>query len=668
VYHPPLPAVRFTSLPAGAAVTDREYVAAGSFPPDEVPVRVAVVVASAGGRSRTFDAAVDAAAGTWTAPVALDPGENRLGLVVRNQWRDEARPNLAAITYRRPPRVIRVGPVDAGERGVADVVATVSAPDGMDPTGLIVNGRPTATDPPRKVSTMPGVVWWELTAPAVPVTDRVTVAARNGDGDSDPVTVPVRRKVVPLHPPVIALADGTQDRTTDRPRATVGFKVTSPTPLNRVEVWHAGRPGAEFEKVATVDPKTATAVADGFALTGSAGVDLRPGVNRVRVVAVNAGGEAVAAVAVSHTPAGARVLIDAVEELGAEGKPLARHTTAAGEMFGEAAGGFVEVRGRVRWADDAAAHDPGLSVVLFANQVGHLPARLDPPTGGERSFRVPVFLNANETKVRVELHAAGRDGPVPQQAVGGTEFRVRCKSPITQQRLHVLVVGVDVPPADRFALAQRMVSALGGTVPADRAGRFDRGEFQVGAFAQAILYPPLVGEVDDGSLAWALDEVGRELRRMSSGGPDRWLNDVVLVYYQGRDWVGPDGRRWLHTSRSLRYPERAASRFAVRVDGLPATPGVRLVLLNVADPEPFQTGGGDKVAAGPPLLRYGWKEDAATGLLFPLLEKAVASQQTLGAVVDNVRAGLTTEQKRAGEPIEELPEELLRRRIGAGRK
>ncbi|HVK12978.1 MAG TPA: hypothetical protein VM597_29765 [Gemmataceae bacterium] len=670
-YHPPLPAVRFDPIPAGVAVTDRAFVAFGSLPAGGEEVRVTVVVASAGGRSRTFDAAVDGAAGTWKATVTLEPGENRLGLVARNRWREETRPNLAAIRFSRPPRVIRVGPVDAGDRGVADVVATVSAADGMEPTGLLVNGRAVATDPPRKVSTMPGVVWWELTAPAVPVKDSVTVAARNADGDSDPVKAAVKRKIVPLHPPVIALADGTQDRTTDRPRMSAGFKVSSPTPLTRVEVWHAGRPGAEFEKVKAVDQKTATAVADGFALTGSADVDLRPGVNRVRVVAVNAGGEAVAEVAVSYTPAGARVVIDAVEEPGAEAKPLTRQTTAGGEVFAEAAGGFVEVRGRVRWAtDEAAARDPGLSVVLFANQVGHLPARLDPPAGGsaERTFRVPVFLNAADTRVRLELHAAGRDGPLPQQAVGGTEFHVRCRAPITQQRLHVLVVGVDVPPADRFALAQRMVASLGGTVPADRAGRFDRGEFQVGAFTRAVLYPPLVGEVDDGSLAWALDEVGRELKRMSSGGPDRWLNDVVLVYYQGRDWVGPDGRRWLHTSRSLRYSERAAARFAVRVDGLPATPGVRLVLLNVADPEPVQSGVGDKLAAGPPLLRYGWKVDASTNRLFPLLEKAVASQQTLGGVVDQVRSRLATDRDRAGDPIEVLSDELRSRRIGSGEK
>jgi WD40 repeat protein len=676
-YHPPLPPVKISSLPAGAAVSNREFVAEGSFPPiqGEAP-RIEVVVASAGGRSRQFQAALDEKTGKWKAPVNLEPGENRLGLIVRNEWREETRPNLAIINYRRVPRVIRVKPVDAGERGVADVVVTVSTSDGLDPTGLLVNGQPVATEPPRKVSTMPGVAWWELTAPDIPVADRdrpnnLAVSARNADGDSESVIVPVKRKVVKLRPPVIALADGTQDRATDRSRIPIGFKISSPSPLTRVEIWQAERPGAEFERVAVVDPATATATADGVILTASRDVDLRPGVNRVRVTAVNSDGESVATVAVSYTPVGARVVIDAVEELVAEVKPLKRRTDGGGEVFEEAAGGFVEVRGRVRWAtDDAISRDPGLSVVLFANQVGHSPVQLGPPTGGggERSFRVPVFLNAHDTRVRVELQAAGKNGPVPQQSVGGTEFRIRCKFPITQQRLHVLVVGVDVPPADRFALSQKVVTSLGGTLPPDRAARFDRGEFQVGAFTQAVLYPPLVGEVDEGNIAWALDAVGRELKRLSTGGQNRWLNDVVLVYYQGRDWVGPDGRRWLHTSRSLRYPERAAARFAVRIDSLPATPGVRLVVLNVSGQATDPPGGTDTLLAGPPMLRYGWKEDAATGRLFPLLEKAVAIRQTLGDVVDTVRASLATDQDRSGEPIEVLSNELRSRRIGTGGK
>ena len=439
-----------------------------------------------------------------------------------------------------------------------------------------------------------------------------------------------------------------------------------------MEVWHAGRAGGEFERVASVDPKTATAVADGFALTATADVDLRPGVNRVRVTAVNSGGEAVAAVAVSHTPAGARVVIDAVEELGAEAKPLTRQATADGEVFGEAAGGFVEVRGRVRWAtDDAAARDPGLSVVLFANQVGHLPARLDPPAGraAERSFRVPVFLNAADTKVRVELRADGRDGPLPQQAVGGTEFRVRCKAPITQQRLHVLVVGVDVPPADRFALTQRVVASLGGTVPADRAGRFDRGEFQVGAFDRAVLYPPLVGEVDDGErdLGAGRGRAGTEAAEFRRPGPVAQRRGPGVLPGAGLGRAGrpavaahvpqppvsgarggpvrrPGGRPAGHAGGAAGAPER----------GGPRTRSVR----------PRRRGRGRAAAAA--VRVEGSRRDSA-GCSRCWRRRWPASEPS-GTSSARCGPGSRPTRSRAGEPVEELSDELRDRRIGAGQK
>src|SRR5439155_596452 len=95
-------------------------------------------------------------------------------------------------------------------------------------------------------------------------------------------------------------------------------------------------------------------------------------------------------------------------------------------------------------------------------------------------------------------------------------------------------------------------------------------------FERAVLYPMVVGEVDAGNLGWVLDEVGRELARQSGEAPDGWVNDVIVLYYQGQDWVGPDGRRWVHTSRSKRYAEAADARTAAADDrGRPAVAPTR---------------------------------------------------------------------------------------------
>jgi hypothetical protein len=107
-----------------------------------------------------------------------------------------------------------------------------------------------------------------------------------------------------------------------------------------------------------------------------------------------------------------------------------------------------------------------------------------------------------------------------------------------------------------------------------------------------------------------------------------------------------------------------ADRFAVRVEGLPSAPGVRLTVINASNAGQAA----DALAAGPPLLRYGWKEPAATQRLFPILEKAIASRRALGDIVSDVRGAVADDPSHAGDPLEVIPMELRDRPIGAGSK
>lgn len=680
-YHPPLPAVSVAPLAAtSAGVTARTFPLRGDFRPAtdaaDTPFRVRVVVGSAGGKVRFVDAVADVSARTWSADVPLDPGANHFGLEVRNDWRTDTFPNLATVAYRRPPRVFSVRPADAGETAAADVTATVVTDPDVPPTAALVNGRPADAPPARRLGSLFGRTFWRVTVPGVPVksgetwAESVKFAARNADGDSPPVAVPVTRVAKVIPPPVVALADGAKDRTTDKPDLPVKFRVASASKLTRVEVWHAG-PGGDLDRVAAADPATFAAGPDGFTAVGDVSVPLLAGVNRVRVVAVGGGGEAVAEFAAAYTPPAFQVLVDAVEELlpaGGVSPPVAR----TGDEFA-AKSGIVTVRGRIRWAADDAplARDPKLSAVLVVNEVEHLPVQLDPQAGRERerTFRVPVFLNAKLSRLRFEFRTPARDAAAPQQSVGAAAVRVRCDNPLTEQRMHLVVVGVDVPAADRGALARRVVRSIGGVVPKDREAGFDRGEFAHAAFAKAVLYPPVVGEVDDGKVAWVLDEVGRELKRLGTAKPGGWLNDVILLYYQGSDWVDADGRRWLHTSRSRRYAKSAASRFAIRVDGLPTTPGVRLVVLNVVEPSKEKPDAEpDAIAGGPPLIRYAFRTPAATADLLPAMQAAAAENRTLGGFADGVKAATATNPQRSGPPVEDLKPAIRQRPFGTGEK
>lgn len=666
-YHPPLPTVTVAPLEAGAAVTSRLLTLTGEYrPATDDRFQVQVLVAPAGSREmQSFDAVPNPAAKTWTATVALQPGVNRIGMVVRNDWRSEEFANLATIAYRQPPTLFSIAPVDAGERAVADVTAVVIAPDRVPPTEILVDGRLVESRPAKKLGTVFSLDFWEIAAPAVPVKTgeewlaNLRIAVRNADGDTPVSVVPVKRKIRVIPPPIVAIAEGTRDRTTDKPQIPLRFKVTSPSKLSRVEVWQAAR-GGNLERAAAIAIDKLVAGPDGFSTDAEVNLDLRAGVNRVRVAAVNDGGETFQEFAVSYTPPAFQVVIDGVEEILAGGRltdPLPRKS----EEY-QARAGLVAVRGRIRWhaEDTPLARDPKLAAVLVVNEVEHLPVYLDPEKGRalERTFRVPIFLNAKDSLVRFEFRTPNREAAAPQQSLGGAKFRIHCENPLTEQRLHLVVVGVDVPTADRGSLAKRVVAALGGVVPTDRQENFDRGEFAHKAFSKSILYPPLVGEVDDGKVAWVLDEVNRELKRLGTGKADAWQNDVILLFYQGKDWIDPNGTRWLHTSRSLRYPESVASRFAIREAGLPRTPGVRFFVLQVANPV---RGKLDPLADRSQVVLNRWKDSNSQNLWFSAMHRAVSERKSVGDVFD---AMVKLLDDKPVDPQIQLDEALRKRNFG----
>jgi len=355
-----------------------------------------------------------------------------------------------------------------------------------------------------------------------------------------------------------------------------------------------------------------------------------------------------------------------LEELNPTGepaRPLRQTAGPDGPRFERAATGYVAVRGYVRWArpDDPALTAPGLAAAVAVNGVDHLPAPLGPPEQGVRRFRAPLFLNGPDNVVRLSVRAGGRDRAVPQ-AAGARAVRVACAAPLVRQRLHVVVIGVDVPDDGRAGFVRRVVAALGGTAKE----RFEEGPFTAPGFDRAILYPAVIGEVESGDVKWILEDVAGRIRTLAAATPpDDWVNDVILVYYQGRDWVDDrDGRRWLHTSRSLRYPADIWREYAVAVDRLPASAGVRLLLMSVVDP-------GDRGAAardpGVPVLRYAWADPAAPGRLLPLLGQALADRARLGDVVADLGRRFRGDPAAAGDPVERLAEEVRNRPFGRGR-
>ncbi len=449
---------------------------------------------------------------------------------------------------------------------------------------------------------------------------------------------------------------------TDEPEFTFGLRVTSAAKLTRVAVLRPEEvPGVSAEKAVGAD--------GGFALAAAPTVTLREGVNTFEVVASNGLTPSEFRFTVSYTPPPVRVVIDEIAELvpGAGPRPLPR--PAGGAAFA-AGGGRVQVKGRVVFSDPAAAaRAAGFDVVLYGNDVRHLPAEVGPLAAGkaEAPFAALVFLTAKTTTVRVEVARRRQTDPVPQQ-LADTRVVVESAAPQTEQRLHVLVVAPEEAEDRGGAMAREVIKTLNGEFIGSPVG-FTEGQFRHRAFARATMYRPLVYSVSRPDLVGQLHAVEARIRELAAAdGPAGYVNDVVLVYYQGRDLMGRDGARRVHTTRSLAIPTPdAAEPHAVRLDTLPPTSGVRFTVLNVVTQDgapPAQ-----RVTAGPMLLRYAWQNRESFAELLEFYRVSIGANRSVGSVVDWVRDAVEKldERRRYGPPTDTLTGAVRERPIGGPR-
>ncbi|HYH69164.1 MAG TPA: hypothetical protein VD866_31005, partial [Urbifossiella sp.] len=606
------------------------------------PFRVKVLVDSpdAGTPPREFDIRAGEP-GTWASDVELAPGDNRLSLAVANEWK-QVRVRSREVRYVRPPVVVGVEPIAARGPNVGDVFAAVVSPAELPPDRLTLDGRTLAARAHGSVTVF-GVGFWWLRAEGVPLATgdalppAVRVAAGNADGEGEAVeatVIPIPKAPPPPPPPpspkivvtagkdAAVVAAGAALRT-DEPEFAFGLRVTSAVKLTRVAVL---RP----EEVPGVSAEKAVAADGGFALTAAPTVMLREGVNTFEVTASNGHTPSEFRFSVSYTPPPVRVVIDEVAELppGAAPRPLPR--PAGGAAF-SAAGNRVQVKGRVVFSDPAAAaRSSGFDVVLYGNDVRHLPAEVDAlaPGKNEAPFSALVFLSAKTTTVRVEVARHRQTDPVPQQ-LADTRVVVETGAPLTEQRLHVLVVAPEEAENRGGAMAREVIATLNGEFIGSPVG-FTEGPFRHKAFASATMYRPLVYSVSRPDLVGQLNAVESRVRELAAAGPAGYVNDVVLVYYQGRDLMGRDGVRRVHTTRSLAIPSPAAAEpHAVRLDALPPTSGVRFTVLNVVTQDgapPAQ-----RVTTGPMLLRYAWQNRESFAELLGFYRAAIAANRTVGS-------------------------------------
>jgi WD40 repeat protein len=630
------------------------------------------------GETREVVASVNTRSRTWTATIQPWYGENQISLVIRNEFREVVQDRVAKVTYLRPPVLVQVPPLEADGVSVAPLMVTALTSWNGRPNELLVSNKPVRFHQTHAPIGLLGLRLWRLRVESVPVEaagerlQQLSVSLRNPDGESQVAQVPVKGRRKDTRPPTVALSHGDQPIGpaqlihTDQQEFHFKLMIRSPMPLARVEIWQASDRDGKADVLPGVSSQLAKEVPGGYELQVQTTVQLFRGGNSFRIVAANTESHAEdVTFRVNYKPVGARITIERMLQVLPDGQEQPIDLSRSTQVV-QAHGSTLQVHGFVEWdtEDDPVARLPNLKVVFVVNHVTLEAVQLNPPERGERkrSFVSRVYLPARQNVLRVELRSPTQSQPLPQQGSTPFTMTVSCSQPLGErdQRLHILVIGVDQDGPVGPELAKALVEAVGGRFETANVS-FDRGvlTFHHPRFSRAMIYPPLVGiRVEKALIDGRLMEVERVITEIRKHPNQNWINDVVVIFYQGQEIVGKDGLRRIRTSFRLND--------AVPLDHLYRTPGVRVPLLNVVDfglvGQPQQ----DPFDAANPLLRYCWKDPRSRELLLPIIRNAVDNRTTLGEVASEIRTQVLQHQEFLGEPTDSLPE-LLRPRI-IGRK
>jgi WD40 repeat protein len=674
VYHPPLPEV--TIDPQSLGNQDRleeKCVLAGKVNSlANEPFDLRFVVTSLSGK-KSFKPTVDHNSGEWKAELSLFPGQNTIQAVVANEWRGEREAAAALkLRYRRPPRITEFPKmVQAVETNKVKVSLTVGGPADRPLVGVKVDQKPVQFDLGKSVREKEtGRALWTVVLPEVFVNDgirnldKVSVQAVTDEGESQPVVVAVVHQQFPRPPLARFFVPSGPADTARKPDYSISFRVESDKPLERVEVVRDG------EVLYRADLKDVEKEGKRHILNAEASVKLKPGPNALEVVAVNSDGRSPRAeVVVSYIEPPVLVSLDRVEVRSADGgvQQVLQPRDLNGDIsFPQAPNSLVWLVGRVRWSDPnaKALDDPRLEVVVKVGDCRQLPVALDPRGKGaeanSRPFRVPLVLISSLNHIKVEVPS------VSQQELSSRKFELACAAPAKDQRLHLLIVGVDVK--DAAGLKKRVLDALAvGPGAKDRPDGF-QGEFRrKPPFEKCILYRVLAGEVDRGMVEAQIQLINKEIRRLSQGKESGPLNDVVLIYYQGEDVSVPErNERWLKVSRNFQFPNIPLQYDAIPCHKLPRVPGAQFLLLNVAGGRGAQVAGADW--GGDPdagLMRYACDASEARKAdpaLLTYMRDAVQKEARLGDVVRLVNNALGQQVGRQ-QPVVILDQDQESRQI-----
>jgi hypothetical protein len=537
------------------------------------------------------------------ARLRLLPGDNRIQIQMNNAWSTGICVERQ-VSYRRPPRILSMINTDPANKPFTDIIVRVESPSVLPLTRLESNGRSYETKDVQKLLRVDKEkTTWELRLPRVPLhqgANAIRLSVSNADGRClEDRSALVSFKPEPEKPAVVRIKK--PDNGVREPSCPLPVRVQSESRIERVEL----RRGADV--VETFDTSQQQRNPQGhFQLDVTPIVPLEDGTNSFKVVAVNGGGEARDEVAVSYVRVPVRLTFENQYAVVQQSPTL-------------------ELIGRISFQDpseEPQIKDKIRKMRFYVNDFQQRPAVLLPHVTKtmEIRFAATVLLNRAKNKIEVECP------DLPPEAGSQQEFTVECQKPQQPARLHVLIVGIDVhAKKDRDRLVEQAYKAL-------QADYGNQG-LRSAVFNRVILHPNfpgrteqplLIGHVYTGMVRNGLRSVQRFIETEGSA------NDVVLVYWLGRDAVDVDGNWYLPTSDSPPRDKGIALDTMIPLAEVLGSQenaqGAHILLLDVATPVlPVVSLPTTRAA----VLRYAWskQDQALPGLLMALETAAVSGKR-----------------------------------------
>jgi hypothetical protein len=417
----------------------------------------------------------------------------------------------------------------------------------------------------------------ELVVPQVPLSqgeNSLTIAVQNQDGMSNAVTIEETVAEIPRKAR-LELIQPLSNQTVLRPTQQIQFEVQSEPGLQRVDLivrQDRRTPG----RIALLPnpPAPDTAVSRQFRHT----LELTAGRNQVEIVVQNRGGTVRRRLDLTYVPPPVTMQL---ASLAAADDSWTVPVRVAGEggirVETPVPTGDAVVNGVIRWLPGYRPHGDDWTVRVWVNgflRAARIPAPADAESQTE--FSVPVVLNQTDNRLRVEspeVAFGAQKFAVPDPDVAALRrVEVRCVAPERRQRLHLVMMGVQILDGQNIASADELQLFANSALQL---------EAQANAFAQVRRYAPLVGEKAVGrNLRTLMVLVETEIAQQRTA---RRMNDVVMFYYRGREHADPSGQFVLEDFQNfenpIKHPQSVNEQYLAEL--FEHLPGAHVVFLDV---------------------------------------------------------------------------------------